>query len=397
MSEDIKNKIFAAIMRIRKKSPFFGCLILYAEIIATDEVATAATDGETIFYNSDFIRDLQMEEIEGVIVHELLHCVLMHVSRIRDRDKRLWNIAADIVVNGIISDHGEFKLPVDALRNEDLEKYPTEEVYSLLESSGESYKADFVLDLNYDDSLKIKTSSTQMSQDVIKSIQSSSITNVNPLHQKKIIQQRWRSAIKNAEVIVRSRDYGWYPSNSSREFDELRSGNVDWRTRLWRFLVQSPSDFSGFDRRFISSGIYLDTLESDQLFVDVAIDTSSSINDEYLGMFISELKSILSSYPHIDCQLYYADAMLYGPWNMRKIRDLPDPIGGGGTSFVPFFERKQNNKRNKVSNVCIYFTDGYGLFPSSPSTVPVLWVVPPGGASDHEFPFGNVIHLRSTS
>ncbi|MFN9979518.1 MAG: DUF2201 family putative metallopeptidase, partial [bacterium] len=40
-----------------------------------------------------------------MLVHELLHAALLHSSRNGGRDPELWNVAADIVINGIIDEH----------------------------------------------------------------------------------------------------------------------------------------------------------------------------------------------------------------------------------------------------------------------------------------------------
>jgi len=46
------NKIISASMlRVRMKSPFFATLALFARVISTEKIATAATDGEDIFIN----------------------------------------------------------------------------------------------------------------------------------------------------------------------------------------------------------------------------------------------------------------------------------------------------------------------------------------------------------
>ena len=90
-------------------------------------------------------------------------------------------------------------------------------------------------------------------------------------------------------------------------------------------------------------------------------------------------------------------AEAYGSYSLKADSKIPRPIGGGGTSFVPFFEKVSANRRWHTSGVCVYLTDGYGTFPDDPPTLPVLWVVTPGGLELEEFPFGEAVRLLSVS
>ena len=97
-----KNKLTAALTKIRMKNPFLGTLGLFVEHHLDESIPTACTDDRTVWYNPRFVDDCSFNEIAGVVLHELLHAALMHNSRRGERGARLWNIAADIVVNGIV-------------------------------------------------------------------------------------------------------------------------------------------------------------------------------------------------------------------------------------------------------------------------------------------------------
>jgi predicted metal-dependent peptidase len=157
--------------------------------------------------------------------------------------------------------------------------------------------------------------------------------------------------------------------------------------------VQTPTDFQGYDRRFVGRGLYLETLVGESVQVYVAIDTSGSIGNDEMKMFLGEVLGILNAYPHIKCYLYYADADIYGPYDINKHDEIPVPKGGGGTSFVPFFDEKERNFNSE--GVCVYLTDGYGSFPQNQPSLPVLWIVTPGGLDLKEFPFGEAVRLLS--
>ena len=181
----------------------------------------------------------------------------------------------------------------------------------------------------------------------------------------------------------------------ARELGALDTAQLDWRSYLWRYLVKTPSDYTEFDRRFIGRGLYLETLQGESVKVYVAVDTSGSIDDRLLKMFLSEVRGILNSYPHLECELYYADADVYGAYELNPDSIIPQPQGGGGTSFIPFFNKIDNCWDGMTTAVCVYLTDGYGTFPDLVPELPVLWVVTPGGLDLSEFPFGETVRLLS--
>ena len=65
-----------------------------------------------LYYNQEFTEGLTREELEGVLVHEIMHLLRKHHIRARaiDAKKLEWNCAADAEINDdIISD--SMKLP----------------------------------------------------------------------------------------------------------------------------------------------------------------------------------------------------------------------------------------------------------------------------------------------
>ena len=207
------------------------------------------------------------------------------------------------------------------------------------------------------------------------------------------MEAQWRSALEQASVMAETLLQGSLPASIQRELQTLKSGQLDWRHYLWRYLVRTPIDFRDFDRRFVGQRMYLENLEGETVFVAVAVDTSGSINNEQVQGFLNEVQSILLAYPHLKCELYYADADLHGPYTVTPYGSLPTPIGGGGTDFRPFFTRLTREHSPWVTTVAVYLTDGYGFFPSQPPPFPVLWVITPGGKDSSQFPFGETVRL----
>ncbi|MFM2302927.1 MAG: hypothetical protein RLZZ135_330 [Cyanobacteriota bacterium] len=378
---DFTSLISAALLRLRMRSPFFGTLGMFARFIPSQTISTAATDGRDIFLNPEFLSSLPNEQQDGVILHELLHAALLHPSRLKERQPKLWNIAADIVVNGTISQQSGVELPPLGLRDENLEQLSVEEVYELLQT----------IDTSRFDSVDIDLLGPDWDRDSI-----SSGTETGDLlsnNRQESIAAYWRNSLGQATVIAKSTAAGTLPLGIDRELDAILNPQLDWRTYLWRYLAQTPTDFQGFDRRLIGRGLYLEALQGESVRVYVAVDTSGSVGARYLQLFIGEINGILAAYPHINCELYYADRDLYGPYVLTLTSTIPTPQGGGGTSFVPFFDRVTQTWDGHTQTVCIYLTDGYGEFPPSIPVIPTLWIITPGGRNLASFPFGEAVRL----
>ena len=99
---DFGDTVTKSVLQVRRECAFFGALMLFARIIPSKSIETAATDGKTIFINQDYLTSLSSSEQNALLLHEVLHMALLHCIRIGGRDRHIWNIAADIVVNGLI-------------------------------------------------------------------------------------------------------------------------------------------------------------------------------------------------------------------------------------------------------------------------------------------------------
>jgi predicted metal-dependent peptidase len=382
-SDELSPTLSLLRTRLCTRTPFLGSLLLFAETVSTDSISTAATNGRQIFINPEFFNGLTLDQQEAILLHEVLHAALLHVPRGIGRHAKRWNIAADIVINGVLAREG-FALPKDSIRAEALEQFSVEEVYDLLEEPPWAEQDLFLV------------SSDLLMQGGM-SDEQGPMTGSLGQEQAREMEAHWRSALEQANVMAESLLQGSLPASLHRELQTLKGGQLNWRHYLWRYLVRTPIDFRDFDRRFVGKRIYLETLEGETVSVAVCVDTSGSINNEQIRIFLSEVQSILLAYPHLDCQLYYADAALHGPYVLTTHANLPTPIGGGGTDFRPFFTQLTRDNSPWTTTVAVYLTDGYGYFPFQTPPFPVLWVVTPGGRDSAHFPFGETVRLLGES
>ncbi|MCC5840618.1 MAG: hypothetical protein JJT96_10885 [Opitutales bacterium] len=375
----LEERLSIARMRLQVRSPFLAALALAAPLRWDASIPTAATNGISILFNPAFTQTLREDDLEFVFAHEVLHIALRHPLRARGRDAQIFNFAADIVVNGMLAEAG-WRPPYHALREPELERLSVEEVYAILmERDPRPLPVKFVLDLEVPnfpgdgDGRDLLPPPADLSDEA-----------------RQRIEDNWREII--ATAIRVSEQFGRAPAGWVRRVGEANTVPLPWRHLLWRYLVRHPTDYGGFDRRFVGRRLYLEVLEGERLGIHVCIDTSGSVDPDLLARFLAELRALFHSHPHLDIDLYYADAKLHGPFRLDRHRPPPEARGGGGTDFCPFFTA-HHVRHADPGDLLVYLTDGFGNFPATAPRHTLLWAVPPGGAPDEAFPFGTVLRL----
>jgi predicted metal-dependent peptidase len=395
----VAQNITGSILRLRLKSPFFATLAMHARFIERSDIPTAATDGRDVFYNAEFLGSLTLPELDGVLLHEVLHAALGHVTRRGGRDPQRWNIAADIVVNGLIDEQG-MELPGSPMRDAALCGYSVEEVYTLLppDQSQPPGDQDLLEPPPGSPPSPLQRAVDPNNDGDGQSGDGGSSSKPGPgrpsVNDAKSLERHWRAAASQAAAVARGGGKGELPAGIERAFELRDYPKLDWRSVLWRFMANTATDFATFDRRYMHQGLYLETLEDQNLRVAVCVDTSGSINEELISALMTEVQGVLRAYPGLFCTLFFADAELYGPFEITSESELPSALGGGGTDFRPLFDRLEADPPGgEPPSVCIYMTDGFGDFPSSEPRFPVLWAIVPGGLDEESFPFGETVRL----
>lgn len=107
----VEDKFTKARIVLLRGDPFIGkFLLLLGEPIdvsgnnrenyrALKDLETMATTGTKLYYNKTYIEKLNFKEFLSLILHQLLHCIMMHSPRGLGKNEKLWNMAADLWVN----------------------------------------------------------------------------------------------------------------------------------------------------------------------------------------------------------------------------------------------------------------------------------------------------------
>lgn len=83
---------------------FIFALVYPSEHICTMSINTAATDGKRFYWNPKFVLKHSITGLRFLCTHEAGHAIYMHPQRRGSRNPKLWNIAVDYIVNGMVMD-----------------------------------------------------------------------------------------------------------------------------------------------------------------------------------------------------------------------------------------------------------------------------------------------------
>ena len=393
-----KEKITKARASLILTSPFFASLALKMKLVEDPACDTMWVDGTSMGYNPTFIEPLPLEQVKGLICHEVMHVACHHNTRRGERDFKHWNIACDYAIDPIVKNAG-FAQPWESIHPKyhhwEAEKIFKDLFQSSKNKNGEGGKEGAGQGINGQDH---KNNSAQTGHDKpypcgFGEVRDHPGKNGGKASaaEKRQAEQEQKIAVKQAAQVARSQ--GALPQSLDRLINEMTEPKIPWRQVLARFLTeQARNDYSWNmpNRRFIHQGLYLPELKNPELGqIALLVDTSGSISQKELNQFASEIQGILAAYK-TDLIVIYVDAAVQG-YDLISSADTEinlEPKGGGGTDYRPGYDWLQ--KQGDIPTAAIYLTDGYcNSFPEEPN-FPTLWVLTQGSVY-FKPPFGEIL------
>ncbi len=361
------QRLLLARLRLLNNYSFYGLLLMNAKFSLDLKAETAYTDGSKICFSPKFMDELDDNELEFILMHELLHIVLKHCSRGKNYNNLLFNIACDIVVNSNILKSKNMDLSSITLKkygesihlapnNQEGYNYTAEEVYEMLVSNLKSNPIFNSFD-NHDNWESDDENSSEWDERMVSAV----------------------------SIIKESKSHGDVPLGVLRAYDKLTNPQVNWKVILRDFMSTEINDYSFNppDRRFDGPFFMPDfngEIESLKLNLLVAIDTSSSVSNKAIGAALAEIKSIVDEADYIDGYIVCLDTVTYEPTSINDFDFYHfQPLGGGGTHFKAFFDQLDSLKARMSNQVdlIIFITDGYDDYPPEAvrQNIPVLWII----------------------
>ncbi len=421
--KELMSEIKTAYALVSAKYPFFAEGLYSLQTIYTWMVPTMATDGTRLFINPKFGSELTVKEKVFVLTHEVLHCLLDHMTRMKGKDQLKFNKAADYEINGLlVSDNVLTESDIRKIKGLYDTKYlgmTVETIYNTMGSEtkgkndggrgqqgdgqqGDGQQGDGQYSSGNDplsDNMHKNNSGgggEVISQEDGAKIAKESGYNDAASTKKETTKGKWENiAIKNI-----SKMQGSVSGNHLRNaILERYKAAVNWRAELVKYIGKiASSTFSKMGRkRYIKDDILksynkekLDDLER----IVFLIDTSGSVNDEQIKILLSETQHIVEAKgAKIVAYVYFdSDVASYEIIKKNKKPNIKMIKGGGGTNFNPPFDWIKEKFKDDVDLV-IMFTDGYANDPSKKPRYhrETIWVIYDN--IEYTAPFGKTINI----
>jgi predicted metal-dependent peptidase len=396
--EQSTRAFIRARVQLMHSRPFWAHLVMKMPLRWMDEEGQLSkTDGETLFINPSTYLTLTKGEQVSVLVHEVLHCVALHLTRCGSRDPQRWNIAGDIYIANVIEAEGFESIALSenfmsqvGINRVNYRTMTTEAIYDALPKSKQQKQS--------------QGNGQGKGQGRGKSGGCQHWNGEGGCYKEKEggsssasrsqAEQRWRQNVIEAGQLAGNAPGAW------RELVKAAMPKPPFHVPLLDFLhrgMGGDSDWSMLNRRWLSRGMYMPQEYSQVMGeIAIAVDTSGSMDSNtqlreafgYIRAFREEhaCKLHLIQCDH-DC-IDKAQYRVYEEW--EPLPETFQVVGRGGTSFDPPFELVRERKIEPC--VLIYITDGYGACSvPKPPNYDVMWVVI-NGDSSFTPPFGEVIH-----
>lgn len=398
--EDFKKDFFHIIDKVNlslmeDKENFYGYFLFQMGREIRFDITSATSinfkDAKYVMYfNPIIFLELNMEQMQSTIKHEILHVLSQHLIRLKDfKDKYstlALNLAMDVVVNQYLDCLCPYSITLEYINNKynlNLEKFKTFEYY--LE------KIQTELDLQEEnDEGEIVDNNENVAVDF----------DAEKTH------DIWEECIEIDEKTLRdftekfadNAKKGSVPTYIENMIKSLKNskGELPWNLYLKKLMgtieANKKKTITRRNRRQPNRLDLRGELRGHKAEIAVAIDISGSISDEEFKQAIKEVLTIVKSHNQ-EITIIECDKEIKRTYKVKSPKDIKERVAsGGGTKFLPVFEYANNKK----INLLIYFTDGKGeeKLEIKPRGYKTLWVISGRGEKlSLQEPFGVVKKL----
>ncbi|MFR7364253.1 MAG: VWA-like domain-containing protein [Terrisporobacter sp.] len=398
--ENFKKDFFSLVDKVNlslmeDKENFYGYFLFQMGREIRFDITSATSinfkDAKYVMYfNPIIFLELNMEQMQSTIKHEILHVLSQHLIRLKDfKDKYstlALNLAMDVVVNQCLDCLCPYSITLEYINNKynlNLEKFKTFEYY--LE------KIQTELDLQEEnDEGEIVDNNENVAVDF----------DAEKTH------DIWEECIEIDEKTLRdftekfadNAKKGSVPTYIENMIKSLKNskGELPWNLYLKKLMgtieANKKKTITRRNRRQPNRLDLRGELRGHKAEIAVAIDISGSISDEEFKQAIKEVLTIVKSHNQ-EITIIECDKEIKRTYKVKSPKDIKERIAsGGGTKFLPVFEYANNKK----INLLIYFTDGKGeeKLEIKPRGYKTLWVISGRGEKlSLQEPFGVVKKL----
>lgn len=337
----MKYDIAALKRKMLVKYPFFGSVVASVGYKENKDIPTAGTDGETIYYNPEYLEGLSVEEQTFIFAHEVCHIAFNHILRSEGKNPELWNIATDGVINQFLKRDG-LKMAPGVVDMAEAINYDAEQLYekqSQEQSGGESgedsqkedkSKQDVGHDTHSMWEQAVKKHKEQQEKTDKKDKEKTELESMGEKDAfKKNLEDKKKQLEELKEAISKQASQAGTSTNRDiRTVNDIGTAKplIDWRYVL-REAIKYDVDWS-YKNATLEDGVVSANLEEQPMpETEIVIDTSGSINEVLLKNFLRECKNILQ---HTKLKVGCFDTEFYGFHEIRTEEDIEKMRFEGG-------------------------------------------------------------------
>ena len=361
---------------------YFQSALSALKIVPSGETQVLGTDGKLLYVSPQWLLPMFMQNkvvINRLYLHELLHCLFCHLWSRKEREWRIWDLAADIAVENILDELYQKAVYIrpNSFRREKYQQWKVEHKVLAAEI------------LYYD---LLKCEEEEIARQEFRKDDHHFWYTPNSRSGMADRQKKWEEMRRKmqTEMELFSKEAA---GDSPGLVEHLQAENrkrYDYREFLRKFSVlkeEMQVDMDSFDPIYYHFGMEtygnmpliepLETRETRKIedFV-IAIDTSGSVSGDLVQRFVTKTYNILRQqenfFTKINLHIIQCDAEVQEDRKITSQKDFDNYLdtmqlhGFGGTDFRPVFQYVDELVRaGEFTNLkgMIYFTDGRGIFP----------------------------------
>lgn len=351
----------------------------------------------TMQVNPEFFCNQLKNDYErvGVLKHEILHLCLGHLLVNDKKPIELMNIAADLVVNqylhpwpvpsGAVTLNLFKELSLVPFQSIDYYFKALKQLYDEMKSVG--WFMGYAGDFNW----KV-TKKPAASKNLAELLAKWPELNVHPWEKIKIPPGQLAKVLEAAREITGIDQMGNLPDSILRAINEYVGSKpgIDWKKAIKllgnKCSKRSPSfSIKRQSKRYgTRPGLRFGFKQRN---IAIAIDTSGSIDERTMQLFLREIRGLQATGAKI--HIMECDAEIKSEYELGRHTTIHF-TGGGGTLFDPVFKRI--NSSRQIFDGCVYLTDGHGPVPIIRPKCRLLWVLSPMG-TDKNLLFGGCVRI----
>jgi len=137
------NRIQTSLSRLSRKFKGLSGFIDALPIEHAPHLAVAGTDGSRLMFNFDHVDLLDDDQLDGLVMHEIIHVIDMHAERAVDKNLILWNSACDLRSNYIVRSV-QMRVPHDTADNPAYDGMNVDSIYGDLLSQYRMMRRQFM-------------------------------------------------------------------------------------------------------------------------------------------------------------------------------------------------------------------------------------------------------------